>query len=224
MNLYPLLPLRDIVVFPGMVVPLFVGREKSVAALEAAMSGDKDIFLLAQLDPGCDDPDRDDLYDTGVIASVLQLLKLPDGTVRVLVEGRERAMLEGLREETTAQGAMLIAQVEPIEPVVSQGTEISAMMRSVVDQFAEYAKLSKKLPQDAGGQLGDIEDAGKLADSVAANLAAKVADKQAVLSENDPMKRLEMVLSFMEGELGVLQVERKIRGRVKRQIDRKSVV
>jgi ATP-dependent Lon protease len=220
MNLYPLLPLRDIVVFPGMVVPLFVGREKSVAALEAAMSGDKDIFLLAQLDPGCDDPDRDDLYDTGVIASVLQLLKLPDGTVRVLVEGRERAVLEGLREETTAQGAMLVAQVEPLEPVVAEGTEVSAMMRSVVDQFAEYAKLSKKLPQDAGGQLGDIEEAGKLADSVAANLAAKVADKQAVLSESDPMKRLEMVLSFMEGELGVLQVERKIRGRVKRQMEK----
>ena len=220
MNLYPLLPLRDIVVFPGMVVPLFVGREKSVAALEAAMAGSKDIFLLAQLDPGCDDPDRDDLYDTGVIASVLQLLKLPDGTVRVLVEGRERAVLEGLREETTAQGAMLVAQVEPQQAVVAESTEISAMMRSVVDQFAEYAKLSKKLPQDAGGQLGDIEDAGKLADSVAANLAAKVADKQAVLSEADPMKRLEMVLSFMEGELGVLQVERKIRGRVKRQMEK----
>lgn len=220
MNLYPLLPLRDIVVFPGMVVPLFVGREKSVAALEAAMAGDKDIFLLAQLDPGCDDPDRDDLYETGVIASVLQLLKLPDGTVRVLVEGRERAVLEGLREETTGQGAMLVAQVEPQDAVVAESTEISAMMRSVVDQFAEYAKLSKKLPQDAGGQLGDIDDAGKLADSVAANLAAKVADKQAVLSESDPMKRLEMVLSFMEGELGVLQVERKIRGRVKRQMEK----
>lgn len=220
MNLYPLLPLRDIVVFPGMVVPLFVGREKSVAALEAAMAGDKDIFLLAQLDPGCDDPDRDDLYETGVIASVLQLLKLPDGTVRVLVEGRERAVLEGLREETTGQGAMLVAQVEPQDAVVAESTEISAMMRSVVDQFAEYAKLSKKMPQDAGGQLGDIEDAGKLADSVAANLAAKVADKQAVLSESDPMKRLEMVLSFMEGELGVLQVERKIRGRVKRQMEK----
>lgn len=220
MNLYPLLPLRDIVVFPGMVVPLFVGREKSVAALEAAMAGDKDIFLLAQLDPGCDDPDRDDLYETGVIASVLQLLKLPDGTVRVLVEGRERAVLEGLREETAGQGTMLVAQVEPQEAVVAESTEISAMMRSVVDQFAEYAKLSKKLPQDAGGQLGDIEDAGKLADSVAANLAAKVADKQAVLSESDPMKRLEMVLSFMEGELGVLQVERKIRGRVKRQMEK----
>ncbi|MFN3424927.1 MAG: endopeptidase La [Novosphingobium meiothermophilum] len=220
MNLYPLLPLRDIVVFPGMVVPLFVGREKSVAALEAAMAGDKDIFLLAQLDPGCDDPDRDDLYETGVIASVLQLLKLPDGTVRVLVEGRGRATLQSLREETAAGGTMLVAQVEPQEPVVVTGTEIAGMMRSVVDQFAEYAKLSKKLPQDAGGQLGDIDDAGKLADTVAANLAAKVADKQAVLSEADPMKRLEMVLSFMEGELGVLQVERKIRGRVKRQMEK----
>ncbi len=220
MNLYPLLPLRDIVVFPGMVVPLFVGREKSVSALEAAMAGNKDIFLLAQLDPGCDDPDRDDLYETGVIASVLQLLKLPDGTVRVLVEGKDRARLHDLREETTSNGVLLIAQVEQLEPVVATSTEIQAMMRSVVDQFAEYAKLSKKLPQDAGGQLADIEDAGKLADSAAANLAAKVADKQAVLSEADPLKRLEMVLSFMEGELGVLQVERKIRGRVKRQMEK----
>ncbi|MDF8334407.1 endopeptidase La [Novosphingobium cyanobacteriorum] len=220
MNLYPLLPLRDIVVFPGMVVPLFVGREKSVAALEAAMAGDKDIFLLAQLDPGCDDPDRDDLYDTGVIASVLQLLKLPDGTVRVLVEGHRRATLEALRAENGSGGEMLVAQVEPIDPVEEHGTEIEAMMRSVVDQFGEYAKLSKKLPQDAGAQLGDIEDAGKLADAVASNLAAKVADKQAVLSESDPLKRLEMVLSFMEGELGVLQVERKIRGRVKRQMEK----
>jgi ATP-dependent Lon protease len=220
MNLYPLLPLRDIVVFPGMVVPLFVGREKSVSALEAAMAGNKDIFLLAQLDPGCDDPDRDDLYETGVVATVLQLLKLPDGTVRVLVEGKDRAKLIDLREETAPNGVMLVAQVEQLEPVIATSTEIQAMMRSVVDQFAEYAKLSKKLPQDAGGQLGDIEDAGKLADSAAANLAVKVADKQAVLSEADPLKRLEMVLSFMEGELGVLQVERKIRGRVKRQMEK----
>lgn len=220
MNLYPLLPLRDIVVFPGMVVPLFVGREKSVAALEAAMAGDKDIFLLAQLDPGCDDPDRDDLYDTGVIATVLQLLKLPDGTVRVLVEGVQRATLQNLRAETASTGEMLVAQVEATEPELASGTEVEAMMRSVVDQFAEYAKLSKKLPQDAGSQLGDIEDAGKLADSVAANLSAKVADKQALLSEEDALKRLEMVLSFMEGELGVLQVERKIRGRVKRQMEK----
>jgi ATP-dependent Lon protease len=219
-NLLPLLPLRDIVVFPGMVVPLFVGREKSVAALEAAMTGDKDIFLLAQLDPGCDDPDRDDLYDTGVIATVLQLLKLPDGTVRVLVEGQQRARLESLRAEQGASGEMLIAQVELIEPEEASGAEVSAMMRSVVEQFGEYAKLNKKLSQDAGEQLADVEDAGKLADTIARELSAKVADKQALLSEIDPFKRLEMVYSFMEGELGVLQVERKIRGRVKRQMEK----
>ena len=220
MQHYPLLPLRDIVVFPGMVVPLFVGREKSVAALEAAMAGSKDIFLLAQLDPGIDDPDHDDLYDTGVIAKVLQLLKLPDGTVRVLVEGHQRAQLIDLAAETGAHGAMLVAGVEPVEGEDVGSAEVSAMMRQVVEQFGEYAKLSKKLPQDAGSQLGEIEDAGKLADAVAANLAAKVSDKQAVLSQIDALKRLEMVLSFMEGELGVLQVERKIRGRVKRQMEK----
>src|SRR5690349_15614591 len=132
-NLLPLLPLRDIVVFPGMVVPLFVGREKSVAALEAAMAGEKDIFLLAQLDPGCDDPDLDDLYDTGVIASVLQLLKLPDGTVRVLVEGQNRARLQSLRSEQGSSGEMLVAQVETLEPQSASGNEVSAMMRSVVE-------------------------------------------------------------------------------------------
>ncbi len=220
MQHYPLLPLRDIVVFPGMVVPLFVGREKSVAALEAAMGGAKDIFLLAQLDPGIDDPDHDDLYDTGVIAKVLQLLKLPDGTVRVLVEGHQRARLADLAAESGAHGPMLVGGVEPIDPPAVSSAEVSAMMRQVVEQFGEYAKLSKKLPQDAGAQLGDIDDAGKLADAVAANLAAKVGDKQAVLSEIDALKRLEMVLSFMEGELGVLQVERKIRGRVKRQMEK----
>ena len=220
LNLLPLLPLRDIVVFPGMVVPLFVGREKSVAALEAAMTGEKDIFLLAQLDPGCDDPDRDDLYDTGVVATVLQLLKLPDGTVRVLVEGQQRAVLKTLRTEHGAQGEMLVAQVEPVDSAEAEGAEVAGMMRSVVEQFGEYAKLNKKLSQDAGEQLSDIEDAAKLADTVAAQLSAKVSDKQALLSETDPLKRLEMVYSFMEGELGVLQVERKIRGRVKRQMEK----
>ena len=215
-TLIPLLPLRDIVVFPGMVVPLFVGRDKSVAALEAAMSGNKDIFLLAQLDPGCDDPDSDDLFDLGVIAKVLQLLKLPDGTVRVLVEGKSRGALVGLGEE----GGMLVAQVDPIDPITASGTEVSAMMRSVVEQFGEYAKLNKKLAQDAGDQLGEIDDASVLADTVAGSINAKVADKQSLLSELDPMKRLEIAYSFMEGELGVLQVERKIRGRVKRQMEK----
>lgn len=216
MNLYPLLPLRDIVVFPGSVVPLFVGREKSVAALEEAMAGSKDIFLLAQIDPGCDDPERDDLYEVGVVAQVLQLLKLPDGTVRVLVEGQHRAKLEGLRGE----GEFVVAQVEPVDVGVVGGTEVSVMMRSVVEQFAEYAKLNKKVPEELEQELAEIDDAAKLADTVAHNLNAKVSDKQALLTEPDPMKRLEMVFSFMEGELSVLQVERKIRGRVKRQMEK----
>ena len=222
MKIYPLLPLRDIVVFPGMVVPLFVGRDKSVAALEAAMAseGDKDIFLLAQLDPGCDDPTEDDLFDIGVVATVLQLLKLPDGTVRVLVEAKQRASMQTFGLEQGVAGEMVVAQVEMIEPISVSGNEVAAMMRSVVDTFAEYAKLNKKLPQEAGEDLGDVVDAAELADLVAAHIQAKVLDKQALLSESDPLKRLEMAFSFMEGELGVLQVERRIRGRVKRQMEK----
>ncbi len=216
MTLLPLLPLRDIVVFPGMVVPLFVGREKSVAALEAAMTGNKDIFLVAQLDPGCDDPEADDLYDLGVIATVLQLLKLPDGTVRVLVEGEQRAKTVKVSDA----GDMLVAQIEKIEPVSASGSEVTAMMRSVVERFGEYAKLNKKLSVDAGANFAEMVDAGLLADGVAAQIAAKVSDKQTLLIEADPLKRLEICLSIMEGELGVLQVERKIRGRVKRQMEK----
>jgi len=213
---FPLLPLRDIVVFPGMVVPLFVGRDKSVAALEAAMEGSKDIFLLAQLDPGCDDPERDDLYDVGVVARVLQLLKLPDGTVRVMVEGAARATCERFSE----QDDYVMAEVTLHEEQTAAGSEVVAMMRQVVEQFAEYAKLNKKLGEGAGDELGEIDDAGELADTIAAAVAARVADKQTLLAEADPHKRLEMVMSFMEGELSVLQVERKIRGRVKRQMEK----
>jgi ATP-dependent Lon protease len=216
MTTFPLLPLRDIVVFPTMVVPLFVGRDKSVAALEAAMEGNKDIFLLAQLDPGCDDPMRDDLYDVGVVAQVLQLLKLPDGTVRVLVEGHTRARLSALREVEDH----VVAETEPVAEQGATGNEVAAMMRSALEQFADYAKHNKKLPDDIEDELAGIDDAGKLADTIAAALAAKVATKQALLSEADPLKRLEMVYSVMEGELSVLQVERKIRGRVKRQMEK----
>ena len=212
---FPLLPLRDIVVFPGMVVPIFVGRDRSVAALEAAMEGDKDIFLLAQIDPSCEDPDGSDLYDIGVVAQVLQMLKMPDGTVRVLVEGRERAHLSALHD----QGELTIAEVRPIQPTTVSGSEVTALMRSVVEQFAEYTKLSKK-NEGAAEELGDVDDAGALADAVAASLSIKVADKQALLTEPDPRKRLEMLLNFMEGELSVLQVERRIRGRVKRQMEK----
>ena len=213
---FPLLPLRDIVVFPGMVVPLFVGRDKSVAALEAAMEGSKDIFLLAQLDPGCDDPERDDLFDVGVVAQVLQLLKLPDGTVRVLVQGTARGTLG----ELTPRGGYVEAAVSISDAMTASGSEVVAMMRQVIEQFGEYAKLNKKLGEEAAEQLSDIDDAGELADTIAAAISAKVSDKQALLVEKDPLKRLEMVMSFMEGELSVLQVERRIRGRVKRQMEK----
>ncbi|MDO9370060.1 MAG: endopeptidase La [Sphingopyxis sp.] len=213
---FPLLPLRDIVVFPHMIVPLFVGRDRSVAALETAMESDKEIFLVAQLDPGEDDPQRDDLYDVGVIATVLQLLKLPDGTVRVLVEGKERAKLLAL----TTDDKTVMATVKPVADTVDDSVDTAALMRSVVDQFENYAKLNKKMPAETAVQLSQIEDASRLADSVAGNLNIKVSDKQALLVEDAPSKRLEMVFAFMEGELGVLQVEKKIRGRVKRQMEK----
>ncbi|SFR82703.1 endopeptidase La [Sphingomonas jatrophae] len=223
-DLLPVLPLRDIVVFPQMIVPLFVGRDKSVAALESAMTADKSIFLVAQLDPAEDDPDRDALYDIGVVATVLQLLKLPDGTVRVLVEGKERARLERLE----AEGEHLAAEIALLGDSESEegdadgdpAPELSALMRSVVDQFENYAKLNKKLPAETAVQLSQIEDASKLADAVAANINIKVSEKQALLVELDPAKRLEMAFTFMEGELGVLQVEKKIRSRVKRQMEK----
>jgi len=212
----PILPLRDIVVFPQRIVPLFVGREKSVAALEAAMAADKELFLVAQLDPGEDDPDRDALYDLGVVATAMQLLKLPDGTVRVLVEGVKLARLVNLvaREGYTA------AEIEEIEDEQDAGPEAQALMRSVIDQFENYTKLNKRLPPETGIQLGEIEDPSALADAVASNLSIKVADKQALLGELNPSRRLEMVFAFMEGELGVLQVEKKIRSRVKRQMEK----
>jgi len=213
----PLLPLRDIVVFPNMIVPLFVGRDKSVVALEKAMASDKEIFLVAQLDPAEDDPGQDDLYDMGVIATVLQLLKLPDGTVRVLVEGQKRARHLALTEQ---DDGFVVAETELIEEGEVSGPEVSALMRSIVEQFENYSKLNKKLPAETAVQLNEIEEPSRLADAVAANINVKVSDKQALLVELDAQKRLEMSFAFMEGELGVLQVEKKIRGRVKRQMEK----
>jgi ATP-dependent Lon protease len=212
----PILPLRDIVVFPHRIVPLFVGREKSVAALEAAMAGDKELFLVAQLDPSEDDPERDQLYDLGVIATAMQLLKLPDGTVRVLVEGAKRARLLSL---SVADGHQ-VAEIEEVDDLEAESPEAQALMRSVIDQFDNYAKLNKRLPAETSVQLSEIEDPSALADAVASNLSIKVSDKQALLGELHPSRRLEMVFAFMEGELGVLQVEKKIRSRVKRQMEK----
>ncbi len=213
---YPVLPLRDIVVFPHMIVPLFVGRDKSVSALEAAMAADKEIFLVAQLDPAEDDPQREDLYEVGVTATVLQLLKLPDGTVRVLVEGKKRGRLSTLEE---GEGH-LVAEIEPMEDAEPTGPEITALMRSVVEQFENYAKLNRKLPAETAVQLGELVEAAKLSDAIMENVQVKVADKQALLVETDPAKRLEMAYALMEGELGVLQVEKKIKSRVKRQMEK----
>ncbi len=212
----PILPLRDIVVFPHRIVPLFVGRDKSVAALEAAMADDKRLFLVAQLDPNEDDPDRDAMYDLGVVATAMQLLKLPDGTVRVLVEGAQRARLTQLVDKD----GYSVAEVELVDEEDSEGPEATALMRSVIDQFDNYAKLNKRLPAETGVQLAEIEDPSILADAVASSLSIKVADKQALLGELNPARRLEMVFAFMEGELGVLQVEKKIRSRVKRQMEK----
>jgi len=216
MTTFPVLPLRDIVVFPHMIVPLFVGRDKSVAALEAAMGADKEIFLVAQLDPAEDDPDREDLYEVGVTATVLQLLKLPDGTVRVLVEGKARGRLGELSE---ADG-YLHSTVELLEEREAEGIEVEALMRSTIEQFETYPKLNKKLPAETAQQLMEIVKASKLGDAIMANIQVKVADKQALLVELDPVKRLEMAYALMEGELGVLHVEKKIKSRVKRQMEK----
>ncbi len=213
----PLLPLRDIVVFPGMIVPLFVGRDKSVVALEKAMAANKEIFLVAQLDPAEDDPGTDDLFDVGVTAQIMQLLKLPDGTVRVLVEGKQRAKLSQLLDRGDNYVEVSVAL---IEEMAAEGPEATALMRSVADQFENYSKLNKKMPAETAVQLSEIDNPSALADAVAANIQLKVADKQTLLTETNPLRRLEMAFAFMEGELGVLQVEKKIRGRVKRQMEK----
>ena len=212
----PVLPLRDIVVFPQMIVPLFVGREKSVAALEAAMNDGRTVFLLSQKNPGDEDPGADELYDVGTLANVLQLLKLPDGTVKVLVEGQGRATLVKL----DASGPHLMAEVEDRPDVERNETEVVALLRSAQSQFEQYMKLNRKVAPEIAGQISAVEEPGRFADTVAANLGLKIADKQALLAEPDVGARLEKIFAFMEGEMGVLQVEKKIRNRVKRQMEK----
>ncbi|WP_395943521.1 endopeptidase La [Brevundimonas sp.] len=212
----PVLPLRDIVVFPHMVVPLFVGREKSVKALDEIMKGEKQILLATQKNSVDDDPSPDAIYPIGVIASVLQLLKLPDGTVKVLVEGRGRARLTRF----TDREEYFEAEAVEIEDEPGEASQAEAMLRAVVEQFENYVKLNKKVPPEALSSIPQITDASKLADSVAAHLSVKIADKQGLLETFDVPKRLEKVYGLMEGEISVLQVEKKIRSRVKRQMEK----
>ncbi|HEY1448984.1 MAG TPA: endopeptidase La [Caulobacteraceae bacterium] len=215
-KILPVLPLRDIVVFPHMVVPLFVGRERSVRALEEVMKTDKQILLVTQRDRDQDDPAPEDIFDVGVLASVLQLLKLPDGTVKVLVEGKSRAAVRRYTERAEFYEAE-VAQVAE-EGGVAEETE--ALSRAVIEQFEAYVKLNKKIPPEALAAIPQITEAGRLADNIAGHLAVKIGDRQQLLEIADVGKRLEKVFALMEGEISVLQVEKKIRNRVKRQMEK----
>ncbi|MXP63188.1 endopeptidase La [Roseomonas sp. M0104] len=215
-ELLPVLPLRDIVVFPHMIVPLFVGREKSVRALEAVMREDKQILLVAQRNASQDDPGADDLYEVGTVSTVLQLLKLPDGTVKVLVEGGKRARVLGFKE--TEQ--YFEAYTSPIDEAEAETSEVEALARTVVSQFEQYIKLNKKIAPEVLVSINQIDDAAKLADTVASHLNLKISEKQELLEISSVAQRLERVFAHMESEIGVLQVEKRIRNRVKRQMEK----
>ncbi|MCS6877941.1 MAG: endopeptidase La [Geminicoccaceae bacterium] len=214
--IFPVLPLRDIVVFPHMIVPLFVGREKSIAALEEVMKDDKQILLVAQKNAAQDDPGRDDLYRVGTISAILQLLKLPDGTVKVLVEGQTRARITSFIDNPR----FFQVRAEILTDRPSDPREAEALARAVINQFEQYIKLGKKVPPEVLLSLQQIEDPAKLADSIAAHLTLKIADKQQLLETTSLTDRLEKLYGFLEGEISVLQVERRIRSRVKRQMEK----
>ena len=213
---YPVLPLRDIVVFPHMIVPLFVGREKSIRALEEVMKGDKPILLATQKNAGDDDPAPDAIFDTGTLARVLQLLKLPDGTVKVLVEGASRAKVR----KYVSLDTYYAAEAEAVTDDAIDAIEAEALSRSVVSEFENYVKLNKKISPEVVSAVTQIEDYGKLADTIASHLAVKLSDKQAILEISSIAKRFEKCLALMESEISVLQVEKRIRTRVKRQMEK----
>src|SRR5512137_1163833 len=212
----PLLPLRDVVVFPHMVIPLFVGRPKSIKALEMAMESGKNILLLAQKSAAKDEPEPDDLYRIGCLANILQMLKLPDGTVKVLVEGTQRARVEAIE----VQPSLFMATAVPLQPAGIEDHEIEAMRRAVVAQFDQFVKLNKKIPPEVLSSIAGIEDAGRLADTIAAHLPLKLEQKQEVLEMESVRERIDRLLSQLESEIDILQVEKRIRGRVKRQMEK----
>ena len=215
-DLFPLLPLRDVVVFPHMVIPLFVGRAKSIKALEAAMEAGKSIVLVAQKSAAKDEPATEDIYRIGSIANILQMLKLPDGTVKVLVEGTQRAKVVHVYDDKSH----LDAEIEPVPVDENIGHEAEAMRRALINQFDQYVKLNKKIPPEILTSLAGIDDAGRLADTIAAHLPLKLEQKQEVLEIFDVRKRLEHLLGLLEAELDIMQVEKRIRGRVKRQMEK----
>jgi ATP-dependent Lon protease len=212
----PLLPLRDVVVFPHMVIPLFVGRPRSIRALEAAMEAGKSIMLAAQKSAGKDDPTPEDVYEIGCVATILQMLKLPDGTVKVLVEGAQRARVTTIQDADTHFTSELV----PLAPDTTTGAEIEALRRAIVSQFEQYVKLNKKIPPEILTSLAGIDDAGRLADTIAAHLPLKLELKQKMLEIISTSERLEALLSQLETEIDILQVEKRIRGRVKKQMEK----
>jgi len=212
----PVLPLRDVVVYPHMVIPLFVGRKKSIKALDQAMEGNKQILLIAQKSPTDDDPSEDETYDVGTMANILQLLKLPDGTIKVLVEGTSRATVSNYREIDE----MFVADAELIEPSVVDEHDMDIHVRSAVNQFEQYVKLNKKVPPEIISSLVSIDDSSRLADTIAAHMSVKIEEKQEVLSISNVKERLEYLIRLMESEIDLLQVEKKIRGRVKSQMEK----
>ena len=213
---YPLLPLRDVVVFPHMVIPLFVGRPKSIKALEVAMESGKHILLVAQKSAAKDDPTPEDLYDTGCVATVLQMLKLPDGTVKVLVEGLHRALLTAL----TNNGEFFSGEAHPIASSEDGAAEVEALRRALLANFDQFVKLNKKIPAEILASMAGIDDGGRLADSIAAHLPLKLEQKQEVLEVPSVAKRIEHLMGLIEAEIDILQVEKRIRGRVKRQMEK----
>jgi len=212
----PVLPLRDIVVFPDMVAPLFVGRDKSVRALEMVDEGENEIMLVAQKDPSTDEPTAEDIHQLGTVATILQLLKLPDGTVKVLVEGSSRARIVQFND----RDSYFDAEVELIEAEAGDTGEVQALARAVIDQFENYAKLNRKIPPESVATVSQITEPGKLADAVASQLQVKLSDKQELLEMSNARERLEKVFALMEGEMGMMQMERKIKNRVKRQMEK----
>ncbi len=216
-NNIPVLPLRDIVVFPHMVVPLFVGRDKSVKALEKVMAGDKRIMLITQKSASVDDPKKDDLFDFGTIANVLQLLKLPDGTVKVLVEGLQRASINMFTDSED----YLVSNIDLIdENNDSSDKKLRALSKSITDLFDKYVNLNKKIPPEVLGTINEIDDLAKLSDTIASHLSIKLSDKQEILEAIDLSERFEKIMNFIQAELDVMQVEKKIRGRVKNQMEK----
>ncbi|MBH20583.1 MAG: endopeptidase La [Rhodobiaceae bacterium] len=215
-DLYPILPLRDIVVYPNMVVPLFVGREKSIQALEEVMNNDRELFLVSQVESVTENPSEENLYQIGTIASIMQLLKLPDNTVKVLVEGTSRAKIKKFVKGEKFHEV----EVDLIEEIVPDDPEIEAIARSCLMQFESYTKINRKIPTDTFNSVSEIDDYSKIADTIASNLQIKLSFKQKILETNNLKERFELILGYLEGEIDVLQTEKRIRGRVKRQMEK----